>query len=161
MLPFRLKKQTSENVADTTFKSQENTCNGGIFNKVTGSNPPQLFFGGKLCVIFHHNFFPGHLYGNSSKFHSVLIIDLDRPIIDSYVKDNMLNLNCTAMGTLPIRYSWYGNGQLISNKSYVSLPNNATYNDKDYKCVVENMVTKLTTGTSGTEDCKQLLKLFM
>ena len=66
----------------------------------------------------------------------------------------MLNLNCTAVGTLPITYYWYGNGQLISNKSDVSLPNNTSYNDKDYKCVVENIVTKLTTGASGTQDCK-------
>ena len=113
-----------------------------------------MFFLGKLCGIFQHGFFPGHLYGNCSEYHSFLIIDLDRPTINSYVKDNMLNLNCTAMGTLPITYYWYGNGQLISNKSHVSLPNNATYSDKDYKCVVENMVTKLTTGTSGTQDCK-------
>ena len=113
-----------------------------------------MFFWGKLCGIFHYDFFPGPLYGNCSEFHSVVILDLDRPSINSYVKDNMLNLNCTAMGTLPVAYSWYGNGQLISNKSHASLPNNATYNDKDYKYVVENMVTKLITGKSGTQDCK-------
>ena len=117
-------------------------------------NPQQVFLLEELCGVFLYGFFRRHLHRNCSECHSVLVIDLDRPIISSYVKDNMLNLNCTAMGTLPITYYWYGNGQLISNKSDVSLPNNTSYNDKDYKCVVENIVTKLTTGASGTQDCK-------